>query len=336
MPYRQNPVIPRAYCQVELTEAQLLAAARFGRWLLGSGRSPDTARLYVSAVRRWLFFGGLAEHLDRELLLRYLAQRRNSVAATTVNIDIKALRSFYRLQASYDACSDLEACKLPRLKGRDSQNARLIRTLSPEQVGEVLGSLPLDGYAGLRDYAMIRTLYETGLRSSELAAMQLGSVLDDRTIFVQRGKGGVDRYVPFSAELQGVLEAYVVARARLRPGKKAALWLTRNGAPLRNGRSVWEIVSRRVWEALHASAGYARVRSTGRAWSGHYPHELRASFATTLLRNGCSITAIAQMMGHASIATTALYLGVDLEHLRAAVAHHPRALRIVGAELDPE
>jgi integrase/recombinase XerD len=309
-----------------LPESHQAAVVRFARYLGGLGRSPDTVRLYAGAVRRWFAAGGAPDVLDRDLLLRYLAVRRQALAVATVNIDIKALRAFYAVQADFGGCSDVEYCKLPKMRRSPT---RLPRFLTPDQIGEVLGALPLDSYVGIRDYAIIRTLYETGLRSSELARMQIGSVLDDRTIYVERGKGGVDRYVPFGQELQGVLEGYLRARARLRPGKLLALWLTRDGAPLRNGRSVWEIVSRRVWAALGTRAGYDRIRGTGRAWAGHYPHELRASFATALLRGGCSITAIGQMMGHARLETTALYLGVDLDQLRAAAGHHPRALRVL-------
>lgn len=306
------------------------AAARFGRILMARRCSPHTVRLYLGAVNRWFLAGGAPGHVDGDRLARYLARRRREVAVNTANLDIKALRSFYRLQRDDGQLAPSDLGLLPRQR---RPPARIVQPLSEAQVGEVLGGLPLDTFVGLRDYAMIRTLFECGLRASELASLELGSLLPDNTLFV-RGKGGRDRYAPMTPELHGVLLGYAHARAGLRPGKRAALWLKLNGRPLRNGRSVWEIVSRRIWQSIGARAGLHRVRGRGRPWQGHYPHELRASFATALLRRGCPITAIAQMMGHADVATTALYLGVDLEQLRAAMAKHPRARRI--SESAPE
>lgn len=320
-------MIPLAYRQALSTPApEHETVARFARFLSARRFSPHTVRLYLGAVNRWLAAGGMPGHIDAALLTRYLAGRRDAVAVNTVNLDLKALRSFYRVQV---AAGDVAAADLAWLPRQRKAPSRLPRPLSEGQVGEVLGSLPLDTFLGLRDYAMLRVLFECGLRASELASLELGSLMSDDTIFV-RGKGSRDRYVPMTAQLHGVLAGYIHARARCRPGKRAALWVRQDGKPLRNGRSVWEIVSRRLWALLGARSGLHRLRATGKAWQGHYPHQLRATFATALLERGCPITAIAQMMGHSDVATTALYLGVDLEHLRRAASHHPRALRASG------
>lgn len=323
-------MIPRRYGQAvpcpaaPVTESQLTAIARFDRCLVVRNLSPHTRRLYVAAVTRWLRAGGEPGHVDVDRLMRYLARRREATSIGTVNVDLKALRAFYRQQQGWGDLPASDVGKIPR--GRRPP-ARLPRPLSDAEIGEVLGSLPLDTFLGLRDYTLVRLLYETGLRASEAAGMELGDLVDDGTLFV-RGKGGKDRYVPLSATLTGVLAGYLVARGRQRPGKRNALWVKVNGRPLRNGRSIWEIVSRRLWAALGPRGGnLRRLRGCGVPWQGHYPHALRASFATALLRSGCPITCIAQMMGHSDVATTALYLGVDLNMLRVAASHHPRALR---------
>ncbi len=324
-------MIPRTYCKTAGTaaaDAELPidyqgALARFDRTLGGMHRAPDTRRLYVGAVRRWLLAGGAPGHIEERRLSEFLAHLRQRCAVATVNLQIKALRAFYRLQADLGEAPTGEHSKLPRLRRPPE---RVVRFLTPEQVGEVLGTLPLNTFAGIRDYAIIRTLFETGLRAGEMARLELGCVLDDGSLFV-RGKGGRDRYAPLSVELHGVIEGYIHARGLVRPGKLSTLWLARSGRGLVNGRSIWEIVHRRIWQALGKRAGWHAVQRVGRPWQGHYPHELRASFATALLRNGCPITAIAQLLGHADVSTTALYLGVDLNQLRAAMAHHPRAKR---------
>lgn len=322
-------MIPLSYRQAALAPALQVpaqhqaAVERFARSLGVKYYAATTRRLYLGAVERWLAAGGSPGHVDLELLARFLALRRRSCAVNTVNLDLKALRAFYRHQLSWGDLSPGELAKIPRGR-RPAQ--RLPRYLEPAEIGEALAALPLDTFVGLRDYCLIRLAFETGLRASELARLQLGCLLQDNTVFVDGGKGGVDRYVPMSAELAGLLAGYVHARAGLRPGRKAALWLSHDGKPLAGGRSIWEIVSRRLGGARNLRS----LRAAGRAWQGRSPHVLRASFATALLRNGCPITAIAQMMGHKNVATTAIYLGVDLAQLQAAASLHPRALRVSG------
>jgi integrase/recombinase XerD len=301
-----------------------MAAERFDRYLAGVRRSVHTRRLYGGAVRAWLRAGGAPGHVDGTVLARWLARRRQSCAVATVNLDLKALRAFYRLQIELGEATAADLARLPKQR---KVPARLPRWLSDAQIGEVLGLCPIESFVGLRDYAIVLTLYATGLRASELAGMAVGDLIDGDTLYVV-GKGGKARYVPTGEQLAGVLDGYLHARGRTRKGKRSAFWLRADGRPLRNGRSIWEIVSKRIWAALGIRAGLHRVGRGGRPWTGHFPHELRASFATALLHRGMPLTAIAELMGHADVATTALYLGVDLEQLRAAAKLHPRALRV--------
>lgn len=308
----------------------LVAVERFSRHLAALHRSPHTQRLYVGTVRRWFAAGGVPGHVDGALLARWLATRRLSCKPATVNLDVKALRAFYRHQHAWGAIADadLQRAMAPRMR---KPAARLVRWLTDAQVGEVLGLLPLDTYLGLRDYAMLLTLYCSGLRAGELIGMEVPDFIDGECLFV-RGKGRRDRYVPVGEQHAGVLAGYLHARAGLRPGKRNAFWLKADGKPLRNGRSAWEIASKRIWQALGIRSGLNRVVRGSRPWQGHYPHELRASFATALLHRGMPLTAIAQLMGHARVETTAHYLGVDLEQLRRAAALHPRAVRRQAVE----
>lgn len=268
--------------------------------------------------------GGVPGHVDQDKLVRWLARRRLGRSVASFNMDVKALRAFYRHQASWGDCSDADLAKIPRMR-RPPQ--RLPWLLDDGQIGQVLGTCPLDTFIGLRDYAMLLTLYTCGLRASELIGMQLCDVVDDEFLFVA-GKGGHHRYVPMGAQLPLVLEGYRRARARLRPGKRQAYWLRVDGRPLRNGRSVWSIVSTRIWRALGVHGDVAQISRGRTPWSGHYPHELRSACATALLRNGMDLTAIAELMGHRDASTTARYLAVDLEMLQAATALHPRARRV--------
>jgi site-specific recombinase XerD len=273
-------------------------------------------------VRRWLAAGGEVHRLDDAALTRFLFARRRQTGPAGINIELKALRVFYRLMALVGAAPSSLGRKIP---ANHRTPKRLPRWLTDVQVGTLLSAQDLRTFRGLRDHLVIRMLYETGLRASELAALRCSDVLVDGSVFVDHGKGGVDRYVPISAELMQLLDGYMAQRAARCHGRRSALWLTERGLPLRNGRSVWTIVDRYARPALGLAAGYDRLRVTARrSWSGHYPHLLRASFANALLAGGCPLTAIQQMMGHACLDTTGLYLGTDIAQLRAAVAVHPR------------
>lgn len=296
---------------------------RFDDLLAGMGRATTTRRLYGAAVRRWLEAGGEVHRLDDAALTRFLFARRRQTGPAGINIELKALRVFYRLMALVGAAPGSLARNIP---ANHRTPKRLPRWLTDVQMGALLAAQDLATFRGLRDHLVIRMLYETGLRASELAALRCSDVLVDGTVFVSRGKGGHDRYVPISTGLMHLLDVYLPQRDARCSGRRTALWLTERGQPLRNGRSVWAIVDRYARPALGLAAGYDRLRVTARrSWSGHYPHLLRASFASALLAGGCPLTAIQQMMGHACLDTTGLYLGTDIAQLRAAMDLHPRS-----------
>lgn len=326
-------MIPLRYCEPATHGLSLLpgedqeAVKRFHRHLLVANRSAATCRMYLRCVLRWLAFGGVPGHVDVELLARFLAGRRQRCALATVNMDIKALRAFYRLQAAYGDAPAAHADKIPKMR---KPPQRLPRYLTDEQVGEVLATCD-DGFLGRRDFAILLTLYATGMRASELIGMHVSHLIDGDLLYVV-GKGGKARYVPVGDTLGRALAHYLDLRRRVRRAKGGALWVNKDGRALASGRSVWRIVSKRIWQALGLRAGMHCIqRGGGRPWTGHFPHELRASCATALLASGMDLRAIAELLGHDSLDTTARYAAVDLAQLRRAVRHHPRALLAAGA-----
>lgn len=283
--------------------------------------------MYCATVRLWLEAGGSPGHIDQDTLSAWLGARRTRLAPATLNRELKALRRFYAAMRMLGFATVDDAHKIPRNR---TVPVRLPRWYTDDQVGLILAAPDVTTFAGMRDHLIIRLLYETGMRSGELVALGVPDILSDRTIYIANGKGGHSRYVPISEEAAALVDRYVEQRATTRPGKRRDLWVTHRGRPLRDGRSVWEIVNRHARAALGFGAAYERIRGARRErpWSGHYPHRLRASMATALLHRGCPITVIAQLLGHADVATTEHYLGVDVEHLRAAIALHPRSGRV--------
>lgn len=319
----REPVIPLRYVGPPLARKpdDQVALEQFDRYLVVSNRSAHTRRLYVGAIGRWLDAGGHAGHIDAGALSRFMAARRDAVSPAAVNIDIKALRAFYRWQEANGHVLIEALAQLPRQR---KVAPRAVLWLTDDQVQAALDGCDLVTFMGMRDYALILLLYATGLRPSEAAALSLGCLLPGGLIFVERCKGGRDRYVPTGRQLEAALERYLAARRGLRPGKRSALWLSVHGRPLRGGRAVYEIVSRRLRAALlPGDQKWLRVGRRG----GLSPKVLRASCATALLHGGMPLTGIAEILGHADVSTTALYLGADIAELREAIGHHPRARR---------
>lgn len=301
---------------------------KWGLYLEACRCSPKTRRLYAAVLRHWVSVVGAPLSITREHVMDWTRQRRSAVQVSTYNKELTALRSFYRWAHLWGYTQADLSVLLP-MSHRAPQ--RVTRVLTEGQVGMLLATPDLTTVIGFRDHVIMRLLYETGMRASELAALELGSVLDDGTVLIRAGKGAVDRYQPISEEMQGLLAAWVRQRVTLRPGKASALFVTERGRAFAGGSTVWAIVARYAYAALGRGCGYHTVEKAfrRRPWTGYYPHLLRASFATHLLERGCDLRAVQELMGHADIATTARYLGVDIAHVkRVYMAHHPRASRV--------
>jgi integrase len=168
---------------------------------------------------------------------------------------------------------------------------------SPEQVAALVR---VAGRSSPRDALIVRTLWETGLRVSELCGMRVGDLDVTRAVLrIPRGKGGHERLVLISDDLAQALAALWAGRP-----ERAPAW----EAHTARGRA---IKPRRV-EALLDSLGR-------KAGLGHVtPHQLRHSYATHLRASGMPVDAIQVLLGHASARTTARYMHTGIEAWRAA------------------
>ncbi len=165
----------------------------------------------------------------------------------------------------------------------------------------------------LRDTALLELLYGTGLRVSEVCALDLGDIDRGRyntpMLLVRHGKGNKSREVPVGGAADEALLAYLPARQQL-AATGAALFVNAGGQRL-TPRSVQRMVKR--WTI----AGGVQADTT--------PHGLRHTFATHLLDEGVDLRSIQELLGHASLASTQIYTNVSLEHLMKVYdAAHPR------------
>jgi integrase/recombinase XerD len=245
--------------------------------------------------------GEIQAHLA-ELVRRGLSARSQARALSAIR-SLHALLLAERL-TPVDPADEIEA---PR-PGR-----RLPGLLSHDEVDRLLTGPDPRSTAGRRDRAMLELLYATGLRVSELVALQLNDVNLETRVLVARGKGNKERIVPVGAPAAEAVKAYLrTAREPLLRGRRSKdLFVTpRGGRMTRQGFA--KLLDR-----------YARKAGIRRRIS---PHKLRHSFATHLLEGGADLRAVQAMLGHADVSTTQIYTHVDRSHVKRLYERfHPRA-----------
>lgn len=187
--------------------------------------------------------------------------------------------------------------------------------LSEEEVEALLTAPDPGTPQGVRDVAMLETLYATGLRVSELVGLPMRGLHLEQGFVRVRGKGDKERMVPLGRCALEALEAWVQGprRAIVLAHPEAAGWAfpTAAGHPMTR-QGFWKNLKR-----------YALVAGITREVS---PHRLRHSFATHLLRHGADLRVLQVLLGHADLTTTQIYTHVSREDLRRAhAAAHPRA-----------
>ena len=248
--------------------------------------------------------------LDRRLLRRYVAWlSERGYARRSIGRKVSAVRSLLRWAVAHGilTASPAEGLTVPKLE------RTLPRVLRREEAEALLELPPADDPAGLRDRALLETLYGSGLRVAELCALDVDDLdLEGASVTVM-GKGRKQRRVPLSAPAIRALRVYLQhARGKLLPRSREAV---DHAALFRNARG--------------ARMGPRSVRALLRRYSGEAnvsPHTLRHSFATHLLDGGADLRSVQELLGHESLGTTQLYTHVSSERLRAVYERsHPRA-----------
>ncbi|MGH8714289.1 MAG: site-specific tyrosine recombinase XerD [Casimicrobiaceae bacterium] len=248
-----------------------------------------------------------AERGDVEAFLAAQFQAKAKIAS--INRRLSTLRRFYRLHAAQatigaDPTLRIKSPRLPRT---------LPRNLSEDQVGALLAAPDPRTPLGLRDRAMLETLYATGLRVSELVGLKLSQVSLDMGVVRVIGKGNKERLVPLGEEAIDWLKRYrATARAELGgDARNEAVFVTARRGPMTR-QAFWQLIKRHA-----VKAGIARTALS--------PHTLRHAFATHLLNHGADLRVVQLLLGHADITTTTIYTHVARERLKQLhQRHHPR------------
>ena len=238
------------------------------------------------------------------------ALHESGYAKTSIARHLASLRGFFRFgqREGWAETNPAKPLRNPR-KGRT-----LPHFLSAEDLGRLFDAPLPDDPMGLRDRAILETMYSAGLRVSEVVGLDDGDLDFDAAILRVRGKGRKERLSPVGTYATRALQRWLDVRklhARVSPGPAAPVFVNRFGRRLTT-RSVGRMLEK-----------YLKLTGLDRRTT---PHSLRHSFATHLLDRGADIRSVQELLGHKSLVTTQIYTHVSTATLREVYERaHPRA-----------
>lgn len=283
---------------------------------VGRNVSPLTVKAYTEDLVQFADFARKIDLSDwNQVRYQHIRQflgglQREGYQRASIARKLAALRAFYRflLRQGKVESDPASAVSTPK------QEKRLPKVLQEPQIELLMRAPDCMKPAGLRDRAILETLYASGMRASELVGLRVDDVSqgDEVRVF---GKGSKERIVLLGRAAREALSEYVT-KGRPQFAAKAtkpstALFLNRSGGPL-TARSVQRVLDK------YFQAASAEMKVS--------PHVLRHSFATHLLEHGADLRVVQELLGHADIATTQIYTHVSQEYLKRIYEKaHPRA-----------
>jgi integrase/recombinase XerC len=255
--------------------------------------------------------GPAAESITTLDLRGYVASLHEAnLAKTTIARHLASMRSFFRFgqRDGWATANPAKPLRNPR-KPRD-----LPHFLSSDDLNRLLETPPANQPLGLRDRAMLETLYSAGLRVSELVGLNDDDLDSAAGILRVRGKGRKERLAPLGGFAQKAIDRWWKVR-------KLAAGLERNPRrPVFTNKFGKRLTTRSVGRLLEK---HLKIAGLDRRTT---PHTMRHSFATHLLDRGADIRSVQELLGHKSLATTQIYTHLSTAGLRKAYDKaHPRA-----------
>ena len=265
-------------------------------------------RIDLARFTAWLSRQELADTdaTDADIRLFAAAEHRGGLSPRSIQRRLSAVRAFYRWSSREMGVRRNPATTVTAPKARK----RLPGALDADQMARLL-AIPGDTPLVRRDKAMLELLYSSGLRLSELVALDLGELdVADGTVRVL-GKGAKERIVPVGRYALAAYQDWLRVRGEFAAADEPAVFVSQRGRRISH-RSVQARLDH--W-ARHQGIG-ARV----------HPHLLRHSFATHVLESSQNLRGVQELLGHADIGTTEIYTHLDFQHLAQIYdAAHPRA-----------
>lgn len=237
-----------------------------------------------------------------------LYQKDRGVSAGSIARRLAAIKSFYRFLVrerllQEDPSSLVDTPKLWK---------KIPQTLSVNEVERLLSQPNIRQKQGIRDKAIIETLYACGMRVSEAVNLKIKDVNLEVGFLRCVGKGNKERVIPLGKKASASIERYIeLSRPHLLGGKESPfVFISRLGRKI-SRQSFWKLIKK-----------YARTAGIKKSIK---PHILRHSFATHLLERGADLRSVQEMLGHANISTTQIYTHIDRDRLKTIHRKfHPR------------
>ena len=291
---------------------------RYGQYLrLEKAFSANTLDAYLRDLQKLVDYYD-REGIDfREVTLEQLDQFAAtlldcSISHKTIARVLAGVRSFYHF-----LFLEKEIKQDPtELLASPSRGLYLPQVLSLDEIDQIEQSIDQSKDEGIRDHAIIETLYSCGLRVSELCNLRFSDLFLEEGYIHVKGKGQKDRLIPISESAIDELRRWFVVRQRvnIKPGEEDYVFVS-----ILRGRHLSRIT------VFHNIKQYAQAAGIGKEIS---PHTFRHSFATHLLERGANLRGVQAMLGHESISTTEIYLHLDRQHLKEEILTcHPRNIK---------
>lgn len=275
--------------------------------------SPHTVNNYARDLESFRLFclneriENWADVEDYQVRQHIAARHHHGLGGRSLMRELSALRSFYEflLRRQAVTANPAKGIRAPKT-GRS-----LPHTLDVDELASLLDT-PAANDLENRDLAMWELFYSSGLRLSELVALDLSDLdWSGQSVRIRHGKGDKARQVPVGRHARGALERWLKVRACLAGTEETALFVGERG-----GRLSPRAVQARL-ERWRRRCGFEK---------NLHPHMLRHSFASHLLESSGDLRAVQELLGHSDISTTQIYTHVDFQHLAAVYDQaHPRA-----------
>ena len=268
----------------------------------------DLKRLIAYCVEKQL--SDWTDLKQNDVRAHIAARHRQGIGSKSLQRELSAIRSFYSfmLKNSLAESNPAQHVKAPK------QARKLPKTLDVDQVNGLLeagANSPLE----IRDVAMFELFYSSGLRLSELNALDMADLdLFDRSLIVRSGKGGKSRVLPIGGKAVTAINNWLQKRMIMTTAENTALFVTTKGRRL--GQRSIEL----------RLAQWCKKKGLDQHI---HPHMLRHSFASHLLESSQDLRAVQELLGHSNIGTTQIYTHLDFQHLAAIYDKaHPRAKKL--------
>ncbi len=275
--------------------------------------SANTIASYSKAIEHFIVFAqgidiSQCQEITVHTVRRYLAElHRRGLKTKSIAQKFSCIRNYFHFLAQIKAVANnpFKGIRTPKIE------KHLPKTLDVDEVSAFLDQMPSNDFLSCRDKTMMELFYSSGIRLSELQAIQLNDLSMAEAALRVTGKGSKTRLVPIGAKALALLPQWMKFRATVVADDEPALFVTEQGKPLKH-RSI---------QARLANWG-VRLGLPSRL----HPHKLRHSCASHFLESSSDLRAVQELLGHADLATTQIYTHLDFQHLaRVYDAAHPRA-----------